>query len=248
MLFGNKKKKAECIVDVHCHIMPGIDDGSRSMEETLKMLEIAQSEGITHMIATPHFKSGHHNASPEKVNGLIDDVQTAADVHGIDIELFQGNEILYHDELCEEVDEGKISRMNDTDYVLVEFMPSDQYQYIRNSLDEVISEGYQPIIAHVERYSCMVNDIENVREIKRMGVEIQVNASSIMGGIGKDVKKFLHKLLKEQIVDYIGTDAHRCEGSRTPQMAECADYLYKKYDEQYVDEILYLNAMDRLLN
>ena len=208
MLFGNKKKKAECIVDVHCHIMPGIDDGSRSMEETLKMLEIAQSEGITHMIATPHFKSGHHNASPEKVNGLIDDVQTAADVHGIDIELFQGNEILYHDELCEEVDEGKISRMNDTDYVLV----------------------------------------ENVREIKRMGVEIQVNASSIMGGIGKDVKKFLHKLLKEQIVDYIGTDAHRCEGSRTPQMAECADYLYKKYDEQYVDEILYLNAMDRLLN
>ena len=86
-----------------------------------------------------------------------------------------------------------------------------------------------------------------MREIKNMGVEIQVNASGILGDIGKDVKKFLHKLLSEQIIDYVGTDAHRCEGSRTPKIRECADILYKKYEEQYVDDILYGNAMDRLL-
>ena len=238
MLFGKKKKAADYIVDVHCHILPGIDDGSRDMSETLKMLEIAHDEGITHMIATPHFKGGHHNASPEKVSALINEVQEAADGCKLGIKLYQGNEILYHDELCEGVDNGRISRMNDTDYVLVEFMPSDPYQYIRNSLDE---------IAHVERYGCMLDDVENVREIKNMGVEIQVNASSILGDIGRDVKKFLHKLLSEQIIDYVGTDAHRCEGSRTPKIRECAGMLYKKYEEQYVDDILYGNAMDRLL-
>ena len=126
-------------------------------------------------------------------------------------------------------------------------MPSDPYQYIRNSLDEIMSEGYQPVIAHVERYGCMVDDIENVRRLSRMGVEIQVNASSITGDTGKEIKKFVHKLLKEQLVDYVGTDAHRCDGSRTPMMKECSRMLYKKYDEGYVDSILYGNAFDRLL-
>lgn len=180
MLFGNNKKNAEYIVDVHCHIMPGIDDGSRDITETLEMLKIAQSEGITHMIATPHFKSGHRNASPQKVKELIQSVGKEAAAQGTDIKLYQGNEILFHDEMCEELDNGRISRINGTDYVLVEFMPSDPYQYIRNSLDEIMSEGYQPVIAHVERYGCMVDDIENVRRLSRMGVEIQVNALSLI--------------------------------------------------------------------
>lgn len=199
------------------------------------------------MIATPHFKSGHRNASPQNVKKLIQSVGKEAAAQGTDIKLYQGNEILFHDEMCEELDNGRISRINGTDYVLVEFMPSDPYQYIRNSLDEIMSEGYQPVIAHVERYGCMVDDIENVRRLSRMGVEIQVNASSITGDTGKEIKKFVHKLLKEQLVDYVGTDAHRCEGSRTPMMKECSRMLYKKYDEGYVDSILYGNAFDRLL-
>ena len=93
----------------------------------------------------------------------------------------------------------------------------------------------------------MVADIDNIREIKHMGAQIQVNASSITGSMGKDIKKFVHRLLKEEIVDYVGTDAHRCEHSRIPKMKECTQLLYKKYDEAYVDSILYGNAFDRLL-
>ncbi|MGN0316816.1 MAG: CpsB/CapC family capsule biosynthesis tyrosine phosphatase [Lachnospira sp.] len=247
MLFVSKKEKARCIVDVHCHIMPGVDDGSVNMAETLKMLKLAKNEGITHMIATPHYKSGHRNASPEKIRELLAEVKVTARQCCINMELFQGNEILYHEEMCDSLNQGRISRMNGSNYVLVEYMPSDTYQRIRNSLDEIMSEGYQPIVAHIERYNCMSDDIENVMEIRRIGAEIQVNASSIVGDSGKDIKKFVHSLLKEQMVDYVGTDAHHCEGSRTPQMTECCDMLYKKYDEDYVNEILYANAMDRLL-
>lgn len=247
MLFGNKKKNAKYIVDVHCHIMPRIDDGSRNMTETIKMLKIAEAEGITHIIATPHFKSGHHNANPQKVSELINAVNDAAATLRINMNLYQGNEILYFEDMCSYIDTGKISRMNGTNHILVEFMPSDPYQYIRNSIDEIIGEGYHPIIAHIERYGCMVDDIENVREIKHMGAQIQVNASSVTGRMGKDIKKFVHRLLKEEIVDYVGTDAHRCERSRVPKMKECAHMLYKKYNEEYVDSILYGNAFDRLL-
>ena len=247
MLFGNKKKSAKYIVDVHCHIMPRIADGSRNMPETIKMLKIAESEGITHMIATPHFKSGHHNATPQKISELINAVNDAASTLRINMNLYQGNEILYFEDMCSYIDSGKISRMNGTNHILVEFMPSDPYQYIRNSIDEIIGEGYYPIIAHIERYACMVADIDNIREIKHMGAQIQVNASSITGSIGKDIKKFVHRLLKEELVDYVGTDAHRCEHSRIPKMKECTQLLYKKYDEAYVDSILYGNAFDRLL-
>ena len=227
MLFGNKKKSAKYIVDVHCHIMPRIDDGSRNMTETIKMLKIAESEGITHMIATPHFKSGHHNATPQKISELINAVNDAASTLRINMNLYQGNEILYFEDMCSYIDSGKISRMNGTNHILVEFMPSDPYQYIRNSIDEIIGEGYYPIIAHIERYACMV--------------------ASITGSMGKDIKKFVHRLLKEELVDYVGTDAHRCEHSRIPKMKECTQLLYKKYDEAYVDSILYGNAFDRLL-
>lgn len=247
MLFGNKKKSAKYIVDVHCHIMPRIDDGSRNMTETIKMLKIAEAEGITHIIATPHFKSGHHNASPQKVRELMNAVNDAAATMRINMKLYQGNEILFNDEVCDYVDEGRISRMNNTNYILVEFMPSDPYQHIRNAIDEIMGAGYVPIIAHVERYECMYDDIDNVREVRNMGAEIQVNASSITGSLGKEIKKYVHKLLKEQLVDYVGTDAHRCEVSRMPKMKKCCEMLYKKYDEAYVDSILYENAFDRLL-
>lgn len=95
MIFSRKAKQAEYIVDVHCHILPGIDDGSRSMEETLKMLRIAADEGITHVIATPHYKLEHNNATPGQVDELIDAVQAEASKNNIPIVIYQGNEVLF---------------------------------------------------------------------------------------------------------------------------------------------------------
>ena len=123
-------------------------------------------------------ESGHHNATPQKISELINAVNDAASTLRINMNLYQGNEILYFEDMCSYIDSGKISRMNGTNHILVEFMPSDPYQYIRNSIDEIIGEGYYPIIAHIERYACMVADIDNIREIKHMGAQIQVNASS----------------------------------------------------------------------
>ena len=132
--------------------------------------------------------------------------------------------------------------MNGTDRVLVEFMPGERYQYIRNAVDAIYGAGFVPIIAHVERYECMLNDIGLVREISMMGAELQVNAASIDGRLGLRVKKYVASLLREHLVTYVGTDAHD-EVKRSPEMSRCLATLHKLCDEEYVTGIVCDNAL-----
>ena len=229
------------IVDMHNHILPGIDDGSQSMETTLKMITIAAKDGITHMIATPHFKKGHHNASPETIRRLVGDVQALSDEHDLGLTILPGNEVMFFSDMEEAYEEGKLTTMNGSDYLLIEFYPDDDYARIMRGVETTQSLGLHPILAHVERFLPLRSDISKVEEIRRRGALIQVNASSIAGEQGFGTKQFCKKLLKNRLVDFVGTDAHHYE-SRAPQMKKCTDYLYAKYDEKYVDAILYKNA------
>lgn len=233
-------------IDMHSHILPGLDDGAQSMNETLEMLRIACREGITHIIATPHYKSDRFPANAERLRDTMAKVQQAAAKEDIPIVLHAGNEIYYNSELEEKFDSGALCTMGDSEYVLVEFSPFESYKYIRNAMEDIMGLGYTPILAHVERYECMCKDNKCVAELKAMGCDIQVNASSVTGDNGWRIKHFVHKLIKEELVDYIGTDAHNTEG-RKPAMKKCASYLYKKCSRSYADALLFGNARERLL-
>ena len=118
--------------------------------------------------------------------------------------------------------------------------------YIRSAVEELFGMGYIPIIAHAERIRCIEKNIEHARTLKRMGCDIQVNAASAIGEVGFGCKRLVHRFLREQLVDYIGTDAHNVD-KRSPAMKKCAEMLYRKYDREYVDGILFRNARTRLL-
>lgn len=233
------------IVDVHCHVLPALDDGSRSMEESIEMLRIAAEEGITDIIATPHYKAGRHNARAATIEKRLTELQEAAERQGIPITLYPGNEIEYYSDVEEGLRTGQILPIGHSDYVLVEFSPRDSFMRIRNGLDHIMSLEYTPILAHVERYICMLSDYRNVEELHAMGVKIQVNADSVAGRLGLRVKKFVHRLLAEQLVHYIGTDAHRSKG-RAPMMQKCRKVLRRKLDPEYVEDLLYRNALELL--
>lgn len=237
-----KSTSIERVVDIHCHILPALDDGSQSMRETIEMLRIAADSGITDIVATPHFKAGRHNASPNTIRRRIQEVQQMAGQCGIDISLYPGNEIFYFSDIEEAIEEKRICTMNDSEYVLIEFLPSESFRTIRNAMDHVMGLGYLPILAHVERYGCILEDWKNAEYIRSMGVEIQVNASSVTGKLGLKVRKFVCQLLDRELVDYIGTDAHSSK-SRTPDVQKCCRELCKRYDSSYVDKILRGNAM-----
>ncbi|MBR6382820.1 MAG: protein-tyrosine-phosphatase [Lachnospiraceae bacterium] len=234
---------AKELVDIHCHILPNVDDGSDGFDSTLKMLKTAKDEGITRMIATPHFKKGHHNVSPKSAEKLLEEIRTKAEKEGISLKLYLGNEVMYFSDVEEAFEEGKINRINGTDNLLIEFYPDDEYSRIRRGIETVQSMGFTPILAHVERYLELRKDTSKIEHLKAVGAVITVNASSVTGDAGFLTKQFVKGLLRRKLVDMIGTDAHDTS-NRAPRMKKCAEYLYSKYEEEYVDEILFKNAID----
>ena len=230
------------MVDMHCHVLPAVDDGSQNMEQTIEMLRIASEEGISAMIVTPHYKDGRHNASVQTILSRIAQVQEEVVRQGIFVDLYPGNEIFYFHGVEDMLDKGHILTLNNTDRVLIEFSPSSDYTYIRNALDGIRASGYVPIIAHIERYECMLRDMTRVKELKNMDIEVQVNVSSAAGKLGSRVQKYIYEMLKGRYVDYMGTDAHDSE-NRIPEFQECYRKLEKKFDSDYINALFYENAL-----
>lgn len=229
-------------IDIHCHIMPGVDDGSPDTETSMEMLRIASRNDITHMILTPHHKPMHHNVSPEHNKVYCKRLMEQANKAGIDIQLFSGNEIYYSDETQRELEDGRICTMADSEYVLVEFHPTNPYKAIHNAMYQVQAAGFIPIVAHVERYSDIVSHSRYVSELVEMGCYIQINASSVMGKYGFGISHFTKKLLKERLVHFVATDAHDTKG-RSPQLSECRGYVARKFGSDYADSLFYDNPM-----
>ena len=238
-------KKRNRIVDIHCHILPELDDGSGSMEESMEMLRIAVRSGITDIIATPHFKAGRRNPSPDTIHRRLRELQREAERQDIFINLYPGHEVLFFSGLEEALESGKICTLNDSPYILIEFSPADSYRLIRNALDEVLGMELVPVIAHVERYGCLLDDWKNVESLRTMGAQIQINASGVTGRAGIKARKLTGILLERQLVDYIGTDAHGSR-SRTPDIRKLLKLLDRKYEDPYIEKILCGNAMKLL--
>lgn len=234
-------------IDIHSHILPQIDDGAKNIDMSIKMLRIAQQNGIRNIILTPHNKPMHHNASPEKIRSLTDGLQEAADRAGIEIRLYVGNEIYYRSNILEILDEKRASTLAESMYVLIEFGPMDDFDYIRNGIYQVLSGGYRPILAHVERYGSIASSVERVREIVNMGCYIQINAGSVTGQYGFGTKKFVRQILKQRLVHFVATDAHD-DVKRKPCLSDSAKYIEKKLGEDYAEQILKENPEKVIAN
>lgn len=233
-------KNIQGYADIHSHIIPGIDDGARSMDMSIRMLQIARENGIRDMILTPHNKPMHRNPSPEKLKELTGQLQAEAQRNGIDINLYMGSELYYRSEAVELLDKNKVCTMAGSSYVLVEFNPMDDFDYIRNGLYQLIAGGYRPILAHTERYANICSSYANAEELAKMGSYIQVNSDSIMGEYSYQAKCFTRRMLKHRLVSFVATDAHN-DTKRCPCLNECAKYIAKKYGEDYMEELLYHN-------
>lgn len=232
-------------IDIHSHVLPCMDDGAGDMETALEMLRIAQAEGISDIIVTPHYTSGRFRADSRRLQEQLDMLREKVLEEGLSVNLYSGTEVYYRGGLEEKFESGEFCTMNGTEYVLVEFSPTEDYLGIRTAVDDLFCMGMHPILAHVERYQCLCKSPQYLRELKNMGCEFQVNAGSVTGESGFVIKRRVHRLLKEELIDYIGTDAHDV-GMRKPAIKKSARILYKKYDKSYADAVLFQNAAKRL--
>lgn len=234
-------------IDIHSHILPEVDDGAQSLEQSLNMLKIAHEEGIRIIIATPHYKLDRFECSYEKVKDSYNLLKEAMKKDFSDMELYLGNELMSTEELEDLVQEGKVMTLAKSDYLLIEFYPSVSIRELHEMINSVWRIGKIPVIAHVERYSCLLENIDELYELREYGAIIQVNTISINNkDIGRTVKKFLKTVFKERLADIIATDMHS-DGKRAPRMKEAARYISKKYGEDYA-KILTRDNPEKILN
>lgn len=230
----------EGFIDLHSHILPALDDGAGDLSKSREMLQIAYEEGIREIIATPHFFASKKNASVKRIKETILQVEMAMQEWGFGIKIYSGNEIYYRSEVAELLEEGNICTLADSSYVLVEFDPMTEYSYLRDGILKLNSYGYIPILAHAERYECLFQKKERLARVKDHGGLIQVNSSSFRGGVFDEMAKRAKYIMKNGLLDYVGTDAHST-GTRSPRMKETAFYLYKKLGNKRAEEILFEN-------
>lgn len=226
------------MIDMHCHLLYKVDDGAKTIEESVEMLKKASSQGVDTIILTPHYRHGMFAYPHDKIEEHF--MKLVPYARELGIRLFAGCEYHVNSDIVKAFDTGKCLTLAGSRYVLTEYEYQSEFSYIHKMTQELILHGYIPVIAHVERYGCIVADPDCVDELREMGAMIQVNADAVLGLDGRLAKKFCKRLLKNELVDIIASDSHGIE-NRACHMKECFDYISKKYDVDYAVELLEKN-------
>lgn len=235
----------EGIIDIHSHILPGIDDGARDMDEAMQMLTIAYDQDIRIIVATPHYSTYIHEYTIKELKEIVKQINLAAQSIGMDMQIILGNELFYSIDLVEALSKGEALTIYGTRYILVEFLSSISEQEICYALNHCIYSGYIPIVAHAERYECLRAKPQMVEELIRLGAYIQLNLSSLVGGISSSKTRFARKLLKMQCVHFLGTDCHDVR-KRPPRTKRAIRYLAHKYGKDRLRQLLWVNPLTML--
>ena len=209
------------MIDLHLHILPGIDDGSSSLEESVRMAKRLSELGFKGAFCTSHYIADSPQAADNQTkNRLREKLQAELDKAGIKLKLMPGNEIYIDPKMVDYLTKGKasclggeLSSKKKHQHVLFELPFYAEVSYLRDIIFELKAKGLVPILAHPERYLFIQKKKEVIFEIVKLGVKLQSNYGSIVGQYGGKAKKIMKFLLKNRLVSYLGTDIHRAEGS-----------------------------------
>lgn len=227
--------------DLHTHVLPAVDDGAQSLQQSMQMIRLAWANGTRTIFLTPHYRGAYRKNTPEHLQKVFSELCKVVAVEFPEMRLFLGSEIYYGSDVPEKLEVGQILSLNHSRYALIEFQSNTLYSRIVMAVSEVIGAGFIPVVAHIERYAVSRTQPELVDELIQMGALIQMNADSILGKHGFGVKQYCHRLLKNGKVHFIGSDAHNTD-TRPPLLRECFWHVYKKYGPQYAARVFYENA------
>jgi protein-tyrosine phosphatase len=227
------------MIDLHTHILPGIDDGSRSMEASVTMAELALDSGTTMLVATPHanqmgrFENFFTKSLFRRFRALKEELEEEE----IPLKLYLGMEIFASEDMGEKIRRKQLIGLNGSRYYLVEFGFHEEPEQIQHYLNILDKAGAVPLIAHPERYDCVKDDPEIVAQWKKWGALIQLNQGSLLGHFGPTAAQAGEELLERQLVTCVASDAHGTRG-RTPRLDEIRQLLRASLGEEKTKELL----------
>lgn len=228
------------MIDIHSHILPGIDDGARTFEDSIEIVRELASQGITDVIATPHYANETSYMSPCEYNeSLLLELKKGLVAEGIKVNIYLGNEIYIDGQAEEFIKAGKVSALAGSKYLLVELPLHEEYQSYEDILGSLMDAGYKVILAHPERYEIVQKDYGVVEDLYKMGILLQCNVCSILGKYGKDAKKLVRRLAKDKMIFAFGSDIHRC--SHSDQLKRAQKKIARYYNDQELEKVLVKN-------
>lgn len=223
------------MIDMHCHILPGVDDGAVDMDQSLSMVKLYIQGGYSGAVVTPHLYSGYYDTDWRMLSDVLDSLREAIRYEGLTFDLYPGNEFYLDYSIMESLRSGRGKSMNGSRYVLIEFPMNSEPLYAEDLCYNVALQGYVPIIAHGERYSYVQKRPEYLLKFVKKGYPVQINLHSLTGVHGKESQRTAIDLLEKDLVHLVGSDAHSDRG-RSPDMREALTALQKIVgDEKYYE-------------
>lgn len=206
------------IVDIHTHILPGIDDGSHNIEESIDIINYLYSVGITDIVLTSHYVlDTSYNCNQLIRSNLLNKLKEK--LNNDNIHLYLGNEVYLTDKVIDLLEAHEISTINNTKYMLVELPLAGYLNNFQSILCDLNSYGIVPIIAHPERYDFIKKDKNRIIELLEFNCLLQCNVDSLTGKYGKHAKKIMKWLLKNDLVQFVATDTHYTDNSKKLEKA-----------------------------
>ena len=243
-IFSSSKEKDSAVpdfstlnVDMHSHLIPGIDDGAKTMEESIVLIKTLHDLGYSRLITTPHIMTDYYKNTPEIINAGLEQVREAIRLENIPIEIFAAAEYYLDDGFLQKLEEQKLMTFGDN-YLLVEISYINPPENIKEIFFRTKVLGYKPILAHPERYPFWYNNFDEYRSIRDSGVMLQLNLNSLSGYYGPDAKKTAEKMIDLEMIDMVGTDMHHNKHAHALQACLSQKYLAK---------VLELNLLNRFL-
>lgn len=220
--------KNSMLIDFHTHHLHGIDDGAKSIEDSLNQLTFQKNSGIDAVVVTPHFKYRDRN-DLEKFLEIRQQQVGKLFSHDLPLNVYIGAEVYYTVDLMD-IDLSQLT-INQTDYLLIEFSTRMKPSNLVDSMDELISQGYRVIIAHIERYPFFREEPQLLNKLGDLGVLFQINASTIIDEQDKD---FVGACFKKNLVHFIASDAHNLD-TRKPNLVKAYEIIERQYGNEYVN-------------
>ena len=226
------------MIDIHCHLLPNIDDGPKSWEESIEMVKIARGDGITGAVTTPHWIQGTNwQPTPETVRGVVAEFNVRIKEAGLDFVVYPGMEIGIIPDLPRVLSHGDVLTLADSDFILIEI----PFYSLPLGLEEVIfgleTMGKTPVLAHPERNREFQSSPKRIRELAGMGALVQVTASSLSGGFGDAARSCAIEFAKLGALHFVSSDAHS-KKHRTPMVSNGLAVIEKKLGREAVDELI----------
>ena len=235
------------MIDIHSHIIPNVDDGARSVEETFNILKEAQEAGFTDDILTSHILLNYYETDAQELIFWKDKLQEVLDQRGPNIKLHSGMEIYISNQMEELMQKNKLLTLANSRYMLIELPIASNVQYLDYVIYYLEAKGIKPIIAHPERYKCVQKDPDIVEEYIENGCLIQCNYGSIVNLYGREAEKTIKTLLKKNQVHFLGSDVHRENGTYLI-ILDAIKKIRKIIRENKINELTTINPKKILQN